>query len=239
MMIYYVSEGNETVKYDVTIDFLKLQRIRETVSERCMEATKISCAGPKEVIPKEGETITDVKKRFLYNESIPSSNQTIPIYQWEYVSYQLPKLVFLIDQLMDGDMGVIRELVSPQVEDTNKEKIEKAINGMFPIQATTNFDQLISYIREYKEHVFLNQIRIETLGKSKILSYYSEVLDCIQMEEVKRFSNQDMDAAIQFFKDELGDVLEELALIKEDSALEDGEEVLEENLEVQKKKGSF
>lgn len=239
-MIYYVSEGNETVKYDVTIDFLKLQRIRETVSERCMEATKISCAGPKEATPKEGETITDLKQRFLYNELLPPLNKPTPIYQWEYVSYQIPKLVSLIDQLMDGDMGVIPELISPQVEDTNKERLEEAINGMFPIQATTNFDQLISYIREYKEHVFLNQRRLETLGKSKILSYYSEVLDCIHFEEVERIPNQDIDAVIQFFKDELVDVLEELALLKENSTLEGEEEVLEEeNPEVQKKKGGL
>jgi len=239
-MIYYKSEGKETIKYDVTVNFIELGKIRKFVLERYTEATKVSCTGSKEPMPKEGETITDLKSRFLYYERMMPSHMKMPIYRYEYISYQAPRLIYLIDQLMAGNVQVISGLQSPQESLTKKETMEKNINSMFPIQATTNFDRLISYIREYKEHVFLNNRNLKYLENSEILAYYPKVLECIQMKEVSRVSHLDLDNAIQFFKGELGIVLEELESIKQDLENKEFDEDSQGQVtETQKKIGCF
>lgn len=236
-MIHYEKGEKETVKYDVTIDFEELRKIRNIVLNRCTEATKVSYKGTERPVPRVGETIADLRSKLVCRETRMPSAKEVPVYRYRYISYQAPRLVYLIDQLMDGNIQVIDELQSPQEMVTNKEKIENAINSMFPIQATTNFDRLTSYIREYKEHISLNKSRLQSLEQSEVLSYYPKVLDCIQMREVERISNQDFDGVAQFLMGELQSVLDELAFIKQDLYEEDVANTLQEQTTgVQKRK---
>ena len=155
-----------------------------------------------------------------------------------FVCHVLPSLGCLIDSLMDGDFEVISELKSPQIS-TIKENLENRINGMLPIEPTTDFNQLISSIQEYKEYVSLNENRLDFLNWATIRSYYSKVLGCVKITEISRTPVQNFDQVADFFKGELQDVLDELAQMKKESEEEELGEISDGQVgAVQKKIGS-
>lgn len=187
--MYYIEQiEDELVKYEVKIDQEQLEKIKIEIINNCSEIIHIKEIGNRPTNEIHDTLhIRDFKRKFLYKKEyndfyMPDED----IYEFDYYEYKDTTLVNLINRLLARNTNVILNLKNPeennQLNDKNQnleEKIKKLLSNIdkvSPQQLEELNQQLESYL-EYKE---LNSDRKSDLG------YYSEVLECITLEEQDR-----------------------------------------------------
>lgn len=114
--------------------------------------------------------------------------ETRNVYQYEYDEYSDTLLVTLIDRLLKGDMSAISEIKDPKEEkkkeyDQGKE-LQKRLEKLISLDAkdinTWQLEKVKKELEAYQIDERLNRDR------ESDLKYYSQVLSCIEMKEVRR-----------------------------------------------------
>ena len=92
---------------------------------------------------------------------------------------------------------MIWELKHPNEPKTSLETWEDYINSYFPVDSKTNLSDLKRTIDCYQQYLSLNKPNLLNLSKKKVLDYYSDVLNCINLTEVCRMQ---LDGARELIK---------------------------------------
>ncbi|MCI8588933.1 MAG: hypothetical protein HFG40_04700 [Bacilli bacterium] len=201
-MQYFDEKDGQIVKYEVDLNNEKLKAIQEEVQQNYTEIISMFYRGTS--IPPEYTKIEIENQKYRYTEIMGGRSER-PIYDFQYKWYKQPKIVSIIEQLLAGNIEVIKELEDPKEEKTQREILEEQINLFFPIKASDNLDLLVSLIKEYKEHKHLNSYRWNNLNsKGSILEYYPMVLECIKMKEKEKakIPKEEIERLISFLPSE-------------------------------------
>lgn len=171
-MTYYEITNEEVVKYEVTLNRDELEKIRQEVTQTCTEVTHVVKNSAVDPEPIQGQTIQNLQKSFLFSLKLGSTIDR-DVYKMCYDSYMEPRLIFLIDCLLEGNSSVIPEIKQFSQKSKKKEKklslyYHQVLESMKMTEVCRIPAQETNRLMEF----FLNKIDSETsvsekLGKDK------------------------------------------------------------------------
>lgn len=187
-MVYYEIEEDSVIRYDVTVDWNTLESIKETVQESCSEIIQIH----EDIGTEKPKLLSVLRTRYSHieQEVLYDDNQNFKGYKWTYTEYKVPKLVSILERLFAEKPSAIWDLRHPTETKTKKESYEDRINQYLPVNENTSFRNLKSAISDYEAYLSLNKSRL-LKNQTDALSYYPQVLACIELKEVCRIPIDD------------------------------------------------
>lgn len=171
-MTYYEIENEEVVKYEVTLNRDELEKIRQEVTQTCTEVTHVVKNSAVDPVPIEGQTIRNLQKDFLFSLKLGPTLER-DIYEICYDSYMEPRLVFLINCLLEENLSVVPEI--KQFSQKSKKKEKKLSLYYHQVLRSMKMTEICRVPAQETNHLmefFLNEIDSETsisekLGKEK------------------------------------------------------------------------
>lgn len=218
-MIYITSDGNEIIKYEITIDEKKLNNLKYKIIGECGHITRYLYEDTRCQHCEFSYTyVRNFSKDFVrgreYNDfySFPED-----VFRYQYDLYEDTPLTLLINRLLEGDSSVISLLEHPEKEnllpgDSSQlpEEFKNLLNQEIDTISPWKLQQLSKKLEEYQTNQKLNQDR-----KSDI-EYYPEVLKCITKTEVLRM-RQDALQQIYSLLDTVDSLIQEVKPFFEDA----------------------
>ena len=110
-MTYYEVENEEVVKYEVILNREELEKIKQKIKKSHTEVTHVVKNSTAEPEIEPGQTIKNLQKKYLLTFPVTlGPKKEREVYEFQYDSYIEPRLVFLIDSLLEGNTNVIQEM---------------------------------------------------------------------------------------------------------------------------------
>ncbi len=196
-MVYYEIEDDCIIKYEVSIDKESLEQLKKIIQSNCAEMLQPATSRGME--QPESDPKTRIRFEFMNREPI-YEGENFKEYEWSYTEYKDPKLVFIINQLLEGEVEGIWDLKHPEEPATEKEKCERRINQYIPVNVNTDLYRLKTAINDYETYLSYNKGRL-TNGKysTSAITYYPKVLECITLNEICRMPLDEAKEILQFF----------------------------------------
>ena len=104
MIYYYLDEGS-VKQYKVSIDIKKLKELRNLIINKCSEIKHVITQSVD--IPEETEQVYNLEYKMIGKKYDDFSNKIRNLYLIEYDWYEYPKLVFIIDELLNDNVNVL------------------------------------------------------------------------------------------------------------------------------------
>lgn len=108
-MYYYIVDGNEILKYEVSFDLEKVKELQKKIFRDCSieRAGSYLCYG----IPRRN--LLTIYNKFEYKQVSVQDDfyGDRDIYQVDYVEIVKPKLYNLIDEIIAGDVEALKDVV--------------------------------------------------------------------------------------------------------------------------------
>ena len=184
-MYYYKIVGNSIMKHHVIIDYDKLNVLKEKIKNECSEIEHkiFECEEDGINNLNRQENIRNLQTKFLRTQDFNDiAYGQKDIYEVTYDEYTYPKLVYLIDDLLTGDMNAIDEIYNFEF---NTADINQKINDLkekintIDIDTTKDIDLKISELEKLKSTI--NDKNYYDKQK-KLYEYYKLVQETIYLE---------------------------------------------------------
>lgn len=193
-MYYIEQEDNELVKYEVTIERKKLEKIRDEIIWKCGEVIHRSYKGAGVLRP------TSEQMRYLENYTMEEAGiqenlggPNTQLYRFEYDEHCETELSLLIKQLLCGNTKAIekienhtfdsKENIKAKIQQGRKELSEKIQKVLSVDISEIDTDEL----EKLKKEIKLQQNYMELNDNIKSdLEYYEQVMNCIHFTEIER-----------------------------------------------------
>lgn len=221
-MYYYKVEEDIVKKFEIEFNLEEMKKLRSEIIEKCSyitheskEKTMCNCSNFTDIREYMGNehikllkyekvgsyTIEDFYGDFVYNE-----------YKIEYLYYTFPKLVDLIDKLIEGDTKVISEIFNPSFDEPiskqdiilkeQQEVIEilnKRNNGDIK-KELEKLNEIEQKLEECKKEQELNKNRIP------VNEYYLKAQSLIILKNICTIKQQDLLNIFEFFEEDVDKV---------------------------------
>lgn len=189
-MIYFKKEKDGSIsKWDVTYDEEKLKLIREEVIDKFSDVFY-----HEHYLTKEELEIIESNDIYKNIEKKQSSDNKFFV---TYEKYMYPRLVELIDSLLENDFSVLNEIETPIETKQNyyKDMIE-SLNE--EIDTIDNYDvnRKIKKLEELREMIYESKKNKE---KKDISKYYDMVNDTINIQLLRNLNVNDVVKFEEFF----------------------------------------
>lgn len=207
--MYYYKENKKNIeKYEVSFDSEKLKELRSEIIEKCSKITH-KC---EIVIAPFGKYFKDEHIKSLKYEKLRSytiedfyGDFEYDEYKIEYLYYTFPKLVDLIDKLINGYISVIDEIFNPIIDEIpNKEKIlleeqNKLIDSLSK-KKNGDIDKELDLLKESQKKL-KEYVEEKKLNKNQVSEdeYYPKVQCLITLEFIATIDKQIIVDAFEFF----------------------------------------
>lgn len=214
-MYYYKENQGQIEKYEVSFDSEKLKKLRREIIEKCSKIT-YKC---EIVIAPFGKYFKDEHIKSLKYEKLRSytiedfyGDFEYDEYKIEYLYYTFPKLVDLIDKLINGDTKVIGEIFNPNFDELiNKQDIileeQKKIIKILNEKKNGNIkkeleklNEIYQKLEECKKEQELNKDQIS------VNEYYLKVQSLIKFKDICTIKKQDLLNIFEFFEEDVDKV---------------------------------
>lgn len=207
-MYYIEQEKEKLIKYEVTIEKEKLEKLRNEIILNCGEVIHRSYKGASVLSP------TIEQRRYLDNytseEIGVQENRGGPnteIYQFEYDEHCETELSLLINKILSGNTKVIEKLKNPtfdskmnittKIQQERKELSEKIQKLLSVDISKIDIDELEKLKNEIKLH---QDYVVSNYDRKSDLEYYQQVMDCIHLTEIERIDKSLVEKANAFQK---------------------------------------
>lgn len=214
-MYYYKVEKDIVRKFEIEFNLKEMKKLRGEIIERCSYITH-KCEETSKLI---GEYLKDEHIRLIHYEKLGSytiedfyGDFEYVQYKAEYLYYTFPKLVDLIDKLINGDTKVISEIFNPNFDEPiNKQdmileeqkKIIESLNKKNKGNIKKELEKLNEIeqkLEECKKEQELNKNRIP------VNEYYLKVQSLIKFKDICTIKQQDLLNIFEFFEEDVDKV---------------------------------
>lgn len=198
--MYYIEQiDNQLIKYEVELDVEKLKELKKQIINDCGRIEHKSYDGTSDSSEFDYLHVANYSKKKIGchepNDDLFYSSQDI--YHFDYDYYHDTELVSIIDKLLNGETNVIFNLMYKivgqqpleyleQLEQEVKNKIVElnkemtTADNMVIVKIADRIKNLSSQLKEIEKNKELNK------NRKSDLEYYSDVLECVKLEEVAR-----------------------------------------------------
>ena len=151
-MYYYIVDGNEILKYEVSFDLEKVKELQKKLFRDCSieRAGSYLCYG----IPRRNPLT--IYNKFEYKQVGVQDDFYGDIYQVDYVEIVKPKLYNLIDEIIAGNVEALKDVVmyvAKKPDDENTRDINYyyyTLQRMFKMRLVETLDvSIYNKVREF------------------------------------------------------------------------------------------
>ena len=197
-MYYFEVLEDKVNKYEVSFDRDIMEELRIEIINNCSEIVHHNYIENYDHRLDETDYLRIRRYSRIYVGIDEKSNSSM--YRYIYDEYKFPKLVFLIDKLLNGDTSVIGEIFSPSLDKDNNLSYTDRIGILIKEIGSINneHDKKKTKVRELMRLISLAKIN---KGKRSDREYYSRVRELIQINLVDSISLNEVYRLNNFFKD--------------------------------------
>lgn len=191
-MYYYTKREEKIEKYEITFDEEQLKKLQKEIIKNCSEIVHIK----EESDYSPRFTTKEYNKGLIKN--LNSKNigtkeyfeETRTMYLYTYDRYIPPKLVELIDKLLDDDVTVLGEIFNYNESKTNEIlKIEKKINKVsHKLDKIDNLDTKGKKKKLIELEELLEEKKKMEKESKLIIEYYNELISLIECNLIDSIS---------------------------------------------------
>ena len=201
-MIFFSKMNEFIYKYNVTFDNEQITKMRDLIIDKCSTKTHIVRKGtvdPRMIINPQKETIVSFSEyKTGEKDSYNDISDDKDVYRYDYILVSYPKLVGLINGLLNGDENALYELIGNyQSEEpidydalikAQKEKIIDILNNN-PMKVDGETKDLMSLIEKKR----LNE------GQASTELFYKELISKLEFKALGKFKVSDFETYNKFF----------------------------------------
>ena len=207
--MYYYNLDNDKVRlYKINIDRLKLLEIRKKAIQNSSEIKHITTETTE--IPEENEQLYNLEYKMIGKKYDDFTNKNRNLYLVEYDWYEFPKLVYIIDELLNENTSIIDELYN-NINYINNQ--ENEINELY---------NELRKAHQIKDNKLIKKINGRIIGikkcreKNPLQDYYLEVYKCIEFKKVRSLSINTLMRTEEFFKETNAPILTASKILKKE-----------------------
>lgn len=202
----YKYESEFLLSFEVIIDYNKLKKIKEDIIENCSVVKR--CEGvffDDYFYKKNKQNRRNFFKKGLDHVEKNYLSSDIYYYKYEYDEYCFPEIIFVINDILNGNEARINDLFS--TEDINNDINEYRDNKAL--------DDVLKLINDYKitnnevninraKYILRNFNHIKIVNRQKsIQDYYNELIKCFSFTKKSSISNLELEKVKCYLGDDL------------------------------------
>lgn len=200
-MIYYKRNGEVIEKYQIDFDKEEIEKLKNQIINNCSYIrheeydSDYSPRFTNEIIRNFTYTDTGRKKEYF--------EETRDIYHYKYDEYIPPKLVELIDKLLNGDSSAIDKIYNYDIPPINylEDRIKLEIEELNEIEDITKKINRLHEIEKLLNAQKLNE------NQQSIESYYNRLLKLISFKLIDSLSISELDRINCFFEIDISSIV--------------------------------
>ena len=194
-MIYFKKCDDIINKYNIVFDKEKMNDLKNKIINDCSYIKHVEYTGEYEPRFKDVSLIRNYDCTFVRKEEY--TYEVRDVYHYEYDEYKPPKLVLLIDRLLNDDITAIDMIVDYNI--TNEYSI---VDEAYKLKEEIEKEKDVT--EEKKELLKqLEKDRIVNKNQKNIAPYYIELLEMITYELVDYLSVNDINKIESFLEVDL------------------------------------
>lgn len=211
----YVKEENVLKKYKIEIDKEKLESLKIKIINECSVIKHVKVRQREDCLTSDYDFmhIRNYSKRFV--EKIDNNDfygpPLISIYEVEYDFYKEPKIVKLIEEVLNGNDEKTLELLEykDDYDDEVQESLEEKLNKLLLNKDSfKNTEELI-----YKTKELLEDYK-NTKYQKTVSTYLNDVKSCVKLMLIDEISYEDYLRVYNFMDNKKQDIIDKLLTIK-------------------------
>ena len=188
--MYYKLEDNFIIKYIVNIDKIKLEEIKKIIIDKCSIISHIKYESENAFYLTNNKDSEIIKNYQEQVREVNENNKISKIYTISYDYYSFDMLVNIINALLNDQYEFIDYLYNANFKENEKKQQLIALKN----DLITKSD--ITKLDEYNKEIAL----IEKMDNNHklALSFIPDIFATITLEEVKRYSLEELNAFTEF-----------------------------------------
>ena len=201
MYYYKKDESGRIEKYSIVFNKEALIALKIEIINNCSEISHKEVTGPLTVAPNHFDFLRirnykEVKEGRVHSRDFYSQNEVI--YTFSYDLYEPPYLVELIDELLEGNIEAMEEIINPSFKKEKEsfndriQKLEEEISNI----PNLNYAEKVSKLEDLKNLVETAKLNS---NQEDVRKYYKKVADEISLWLVDTIDIDHVEKVISFF----------------------------------------
>jgi len=197
-MVFFIKEGDQYVKYSATFDEEKVRALRTKIIDDCSSILIETERGSDFPPVKDPLKIRNLRKVRSLGMQTNEDGEEVEFFEFRYLHYEFPPLVYLIDRLLEGDSTALDEIdaYSNKIERVDYDKeIQRLCSVIDSLDNVTDTYEKIGCLDVLDNLKFLASLNRNQLSDE---AYLPMLKDLISITQIGTISVSEMDNVLSF-----------------------------------------